>query len=24
MERLRRKFNIHRGGRDDDWQRRIH
>jgi len=24
MERLRRRFNIHRGGRDDDWERRIH
>lgn len=27
MERLRRKFNVHRGGRggrDDDWERRIH
>jgi membrane associated rhomboid family serine protease len=24
MERMRRKFNVHRGGRDDDWERRIH
>jgi membrane associated rhomboid family serine protease len=24
MERMRRKLNLHRGGRDDDWQRRIH
>ncbi len=24
MERLRRRFNVHRGGRDDDWERRIH
>ena len=24
MERMRRKFNVHRGGRDDDWNRRIH
>jgi membrane associated rhomboid family serine protease len=24
MERMRRKFNVHRGGRDDYWERRIH
>ncbi len=25
MERMRRRFNVHRGGRkDDDWERRIH
>ena len=24
MDRMRRKFNVHRGGRDDDWERRIH
>ena len=24
MDRMRRKFNVHRGGRDDDWNRRIH
>jgi membrane associated rhomboid family serine protease len=24
MERMRRQFNVHRGGRDDDWERRIH
>jgi membrane associated rhomboid family serine protease len=24
MDRMRRKFNLHRGGRDDDWNRRIH
>ena len=24
MERMRRKFNVHKGGRDDDWNRRIH
>jgi len=24
MDRLRRKFNVHKGGRDDDWEKRIH
>jgi membrane associated rhomboid family serine protease len=24
MDRMRRKFNVHRGGRDDDWDGRIH
>jgi membrane associated rhomboid family serine protease len=24
MDRMRKKFNVHRGGRDDDWTRRIH
>jgi membrane associated rhomboid family serine protease len=24
MERMRRKFNVHKGGRGDDWTRRIH
>jgi membrane associated rhomboid family serine protease len=24
MDRMRRKFNVHRGGRDDDWENRIH
>lgn len=24
MDRMRRKFNVHRGGRDDDWGDRIH
>lgn len=24
MDRMRRKFDVHRGGRDDDWNRRIH
>ena len=24
MERMRRRFNVHRGGRGDDWQKRVH
>ena len=24
MERMRRKFNVHKGGRDDDWEKRLH
>ena len=24
MQRLRRRFDVHRGGRNDDWERRIH
>ena len=24
MERMRRRFNVHRGGRGDDWQNRVH
>jgi len=24
MDRMRRKFNVHRGGRSDDWQNRLH
>ncbi|HUL73399.1 MAG TPA: rhomboid family intramembrane serine protease [Vicinamibacterales bacterium] len=24
MDRLRRRFNVHRGGRDDDWEHRVH
>jgi len=24
MDRMRKKFNVHRGGRDDDWNRKIH
>jgi membrane associated rhomboid family serine protease len=24
MERLRRRFNVHKGGRGDDWQNRVH
>jgi hypothetical protein len=24
MERMRKKFNVHKGGKGDDWTRRIH
>jgi membrane associated rhomboid family serine protease len=24
MERMRRRFNVHKGGRNDDWQNRLH
>lgn len=24
MERMRRRFNVHKGGRHDDWQKRLH